>query len=60
LPTLSTEQFAEMLPKLNDVCRQAQELSQQIKRAMVERTRRDQQLVTSPDRREPPRKRPHT
>ena len=40
-PELSAQEFEEMLAELDAICRQARELSTQIKLQMVERARQD-------------------
>ena len=54
----TAEQLTALLNALDDVCQRAQELSKTLRAAMSDRTRRDQQLLSSgaPERRRVPRK----
>lgn len=45
MPELTPQELAKLLEKLDDVCRQAQELAQQIKQTMAARKRGDYQSV---------------
>jgi hypothetical protein len=45
-PELNADQIEEMLAELDAICREARELSSQIKRQMVEQKRRDRQVIT--------------
>jgi hypothetical protein len=58
LPDRLPIEFQVLIRKLDDACRQAQELSKQLQRAMLDRVRRDQQVLSSgrSDRRRAPRK----
>jgi hypothetical protein len=56
-PELKAEQFDEMLAELDAICRQARELSTQIKLQMAEQKQREQQAVGP--RRFPRRTQPH-
>jgi hypothetical protein len=42
MPTLSPEELQRVLDKLDEVCRQAQELQRQLRKQMIDRARRDQ------------------
>jgi hypothetical protein len=56
LPELTPDEIKALIAKLDDVCRQAQELQKTLKRKMVERARHDQQdRRGQPDRRKHPR-----
>ena len=41
MPELSPEELEAILHKLDDVCRQAQELQKQLREKMLDRARRD-------------------
>jgi hypothetical protein len=56
---LSPDEMAEMIARLERVCREAQELQERLRRAMVGRAREQQQLVSKggAERRQAPRNR---
>lgn len=58
LAELTPAQYNELIRKLEDVCRQAQEIARQIRASMLERARRDLPAVRQriPERRKVPRK----
>jgi hypothetical protein len=42
VPSLSPEELQRLLDKLDEVCRQAQEIQRQIRQQMIDRARREQ------------------
>jgi hypothetical protein len=56
---LTPEEIADIIDRLDNVCREAQELQARLRRAMVTRAREQQQLVSKggPERRVTPRNR---
>jgi hypothetical protein len=56
VPGLSPEELQAVIDKLDEVCRQAQELQEQLRKQMVERARRDQPARSAAS---PVRRRPH-
>jgi len=57
MPSLTPEEVALMLQKLDEVCQQAQELQEQIRSKMIERARNDRQATDDPNVLRRPRRR---
>jgi hypothetical protein len=59
LAELTATQYAELIRKLDEVCRQAQELAAHIRGKMVDRARQDRQVLSkgTTERRHAPKKR---